>query len=52
VIVSKHAPSSLAWRTNDNVVGVPIIDLRLRRRARRFFMCSGVIVLIASFFTI
>jgi ubiquinol-cytochrome c reductase cytochrome b subunit len=52
MIVNKHTQYAGPGRTNDNVVGVPIMPLFAAKAGGFFFVVFGVIVLIASFFTI
>jgi ubiquinol-cytochrome c reductase cytochrome b subunit len=52
MIVNKHTQYAGPGRTNDNVVGVPIMPIFAAKAGGFFFVVFGVIVLIASFFTI
>ena len=52
MIVNKHTQFAGPGRTNDNVVGVPIMPLFAAKAGGFFFVVFGVIVLIAAFFTI
>ena len=52
MIVNKHTQFAGPGRTNDNVVGVPIMPIFAAKAGGFFFVVFGVIVLIASFFTI
>ena len=52
MIINKHTQFAGPGRTNDNVVGVPIMPLFAAKAGGFFFVVFGVIVLIASFFTI
>jgi ubiquinol-cytochrome c reductase cytochrome b subunit len=52
MIVNKHTQFAGPGRTNDNVVGVPIMPMFAAKAGGFFFVVFGVIVLIASFFTI
>ena len=52
MIINKHTQFAGPGRTNDNVVGVPIMPILAAKAGGFFFVVFGVIVLIASFFTI
>lgn len=52
MIVNKHTQFAAPGRTNDNVVGTPILPGFAAKAGGFFFIVFGVIVLIASFFTI
>ncbi|MFT4123603.1 MAG: ubiquinol-cytochrome c reductase cytochrome b subunit [Microbacteriaceae bacterium] len=52
VVVNKHTQFAGPGRTNDNVVGVPILPAFAAKAGGFFFIVFGVIVLIASLFTI
>jgi ubiquinol-cytochrome c reductase cytochrome b subunit len=52
LIINKHTQFAGPGRTNDNVVGVPIMPVFAAKAGGFFFIIFGVIVLIASFFTI
>ncbi len=52
LIVNKHTQFAAPGRTNDNVVGVPIMPVFAAKAGGFFFIIFGVIVLIASLFTI
>ncbi|MBX9470720.1 MAG: ubiquinol-cytochrome c reductase cytochrome b subunit [Chryseoglobus sp.] len=52
MVVNKHTQFAAPGRTNDNVVGSPILPGFAAKAAGFFFLVFGVIVLIASFFTI
>jgi ubiquinol-cytochrome c reductase cytochrome b subunit len=52
MIVNKHTQFAGPGRTNDNVVGVPILPVFAAKAGGFFFVVFGVIVLIASLFTI
>ncbi|MCC6854620.1 MAG: ubiquinol-cytochrome c reductase cytochrome b subunit [Microbacteriaceae bacterium] len=52
LIVNKHTQFAGPGRTNDNVVGVPIMPVFAAKAGGFFFIIFGVIVLIASFFQI
>ena len=52
MIVNKHTQFAGPGRTNDNVVGVPVMPIFAAKAGGFFFVVFGVIVLIASFFTI
>jgi len=52
LIINKHTQFAAPGRTNDNVVGVPIMPVFAAKAGGFFFIIFGVIVLIASLFTI
>lgn len=52
LIVNKHTQFAAPGRTNDNVVGAPIMPVFAAKAGGFFFLVFGVIVLIASLFTI
>lgn len=52
MVINKHTQYAGPGRTNDNVVGVPIMPNFAAKAGGFFFVVFGVIVLIASFFTI
>ncbi|WP_349904634.1 cytochrome bc1 complex cytochrome b subunit [Parafrigoribacterium humi] len=52
MVVNKHTQFAGPGRTNDNVVGVPILPVFAAKAGGFFFVIFGVIVLIASLFTI
>jgi ubiquinol-cytochrome c reductase cytochrome b subunit len=52
MVVNKHTQFAGPGRTNDNVVGVPILPVFAAKAGGFFFVVFGVIVLIASLFTI
>ncbi|MBK4347090.1 cytochrome bc1 complex cytochrome b subunit [Lacisediminihabitans changchengi] len=52
LIVNKHTQFAGPGRTEQNVVGVPILPTFAAKAGGFFFVVFGVIVLIASFFTI
>lgn len=52
VIVHKHTQFPGAGRTNNNVVGFPILPVYAAKAGGFFFIVFGVIMLIASLFTI
>ncbi|MCU1515100.1 MAG: ubiquinol-cytochrome c reductase cytochrome b subunit [Microbacteriaceae bacterium] len=52
MVVNKHTQFAGPGRTNDNVVGVPVLPIFAAKAGGFFFVVFGVIVLIASFFTI
>ncbi|MFM9878635.1 MAG: cytochrome bc complex cytochrome b subunit [Rhodoglobus sp.] len=52
LIINKHTQFAGPGRTNDNVVGVPIMPVFAAKAGGFFFIIFGVIVLIASFFQI
>ncbi|HEY0260332.1 MAG TPA: cytochrome bc complex cytochrome b subunit [Lacisediminihabitans sp.] len=52
MVINKHTQFAGPGRTNENVVGVPILPVFAAKAGGFFFVVFGVIVLIASFFTI
>lgn len=52
LVVNKHTQFSGPGRTNDNVVGVPIMPVFAAKAGGFFFIIFGVITLVASFVTI
>jgi ubiquinol-cytochrome c reductase cytochrome b subunit len=52
LIINKHTQFAGPGRTNDNVVGVPIMPLFAAKAGGFFFIVFGVIVLISSLFQI
>ena len=52
MVINKHTQFAGPGRTNDNVVGVPILPVFAAKAGGFFFIIFGVIVLIASLFTI
>ncbi|MDP1788739.1 MAG: cytochrome b, partial [Rhodoglobus sp.] len=52
LIVNKHTQFAAPGATNDNVVGVPIMPVFAAKAGGFFFIVFGVIMLIASTFTI
>jgi ubiquinol-cytochrome c reductase cytochrome b subunit len=52
MVINKHTQFAGPGRTNDNVVGVPIMPIFAAKAGGFFFLVFGVIVLIASFFSI
>jgi ubiquinol-cytochrome c reductase cytochrome b subunit len=52
LVINKHTQFAGPGKTNDNVVGVPIMPVFAAKAGGFFFIVFGVIVLIASFFTI
>lgn len=52
LIVNKHTQFAAPGRTNENVVGAPVLPAFAAKAGGFFFIVFGVIVLIASFFTI
>jgi ubiquinol-cytochrome c reductase cytochrome b subunit len=52
LIVNKHTQFAGPGRTNDNVVGAPVMPAFAAKAGGFFFIVFGVIVLIASLFTI
>jgi len=52
MVVNKHTQFAGPGRTNENVVGVPIMPVFAAKAGGFFFIIFGVIVLIASFFQI
>ena len=52
LIINKHTQFAGPGKTNDNVVGVPIMPVFAAKAGGFFFIVFGVIVLMATFFTI
>ncbi|MCU1546368.1 MAG: ubiquinol-cytochrome c reductase cytochrome b subunit, partial [Homoserinimonas sp.] len=52
MIINKHTQFAGPGRTNDNVVGVPVMPIFAAKAGGFFFVVFGVITLIASLFTI
>ena len=52
LIINKHTQFAGPGRTNDNVVGVPVMPVFAAKAGGFFFIVFGVIVLIAATFTI
>ena len=52
IVINKHTQFAGPGRTNDNVVGVPIMPVFAAKAGGFFFIIFGVIVLIASLFQI
>lgn len=52
MVINKHTQYAAPGRTNDNVVGVPIMPNFAAKAGGFFFVVFGIIVLISSFFTI
>ena len=52
VVVNKHTQYAGPGRTDDNVVGDPILPVFAGKAGGFFFIVFGIIVLISSFFTI
>ena len=52
MIINKHTQFAGPGRTNDNVVGYPMMPVYMSKMGGFFFIVFGVIVLIASLFTI
>ncbi|HEU4807046.1 MAG TPA: cytochrome b, partial [Homoserinimonas sp.] len=52
MVINKHTQFAGPGRTNDNVVGVPIMPIFAAKAGGFFFIVFGVIVAIASFFSI
>ncbi|OUE16477.1 Cytochrome b6 [Clavibacter michiganensis subsp. michiganensis] len=52
VVVHKHTQFAGPGRTNENVVGVPVLPTFAAKAGGFFFVVFGVIVVMASFFTI
>jgi len=52
MVINKHTQYAGPGRTNNNVVGVPIMPHFAAKAGGFFFVVFGVIVLISSFFTI
>ncbi len=52
MVINKHTQYAGPGRTNDNVVGVPVMPNFAAKAGGFFFVVFGVIVLISSFFTV
>ena len=52
LVINKHTQFAGPGKTNDNVVGVPIMPVFAAKAGGFFFIVFGVVVLMASFFTI
>lgn len=52
LVVNKHTQFAGPGRTNDNVVGAPVLPLFAAKAGGFFFIVFGIIMLIASTFTI
>lgn len=52
LVINKHTQFAGPGRTNDNVVGVPVMPVFAAKAGGFFFIVFGVIMLIASLFTI
>ncbi|MDQ1525422.1 MAG: ubiquinol-cytochrome c reductase cytochrome b subunit [Microbacteriaceae bacterium] len=52
MVINKHTQFAGPGRTNENVVGVPILPVFAAKAGGFFFVVFGIIVLIAAFFTI
>lgn len=52
LVINKHTQFAAPGRTNDNVVGVPIMPVFAAKAGGFFFIIFGVIVLISSLFQI
>jgi ubiquinol-cytochrome c reductase cytochrome b subunit len=52
MIINKHTQFAGPGRTNDNVVGVPVMPVFAAKAGGFFFVVFGILVLIASFFQI
>ena len=52
MVINKHTQFAGPGRTNDNVVGVPIMPLFAAKAGGFFFIVFGVLMLIGTFFTI
>ncbi|PKI93205.1 ubiquinol-cytochrome c reductase cytochrome b subunit [Actinomycetales bacterium SN12] len=52
MVINKHTQFAGPGRTNDNVVGYPMMPVYMSKMGGFFFIVFGVIVLIASFFQI
>jgi ubiquinol-cytochrome c reductase cytochrome b subunit len=52
LVINKHTQFAGPGKTNDNVVGVPIMPVFAAKAGGFFFIVFGVITLMASFFTI
>ncbi|PZF65094.1 ubiquinol-cytochrome c reductase cytochrome b subunit [Curtobacterium sp. MCBD17_013] len=52
VVINKHTQYAGPGRTNENVVGVPILPAFAAKAGGFFFIVAGILALIASLFTI
>ncbi|RFA15029.1 ubiquinol-cytochrome c reductase cytochrome b subunit [Subtercola boreus] len=52
VVVHKHTQYAGPGKTNDNVIGYPVLPVYAAKAGGFFFIVFGIIALIASFFTI
>jgi ubiquinol-cytochrome c reductase cytochrome b subunit len=52
VVVHKHTQFAGPGRTNDNVIGYPILPVYAAKAGGFFFIVFGVVMLMATFFTI
>ncbi|MFP7760315.1 cytochrome b [Marisediminicola sp. LYQ85] len=52
MIINKHTQFAGPGRTNDNVVGVPVMPVFAAKAGGFFFIVFGVLMLMGSFFTI
>ena len=52
LVINKHTQFAGPGKTNDNVVGVPVMPVFAAKAGGFFFIVFGVIVLMATFFTI
>jgi ubiquinol-cytochrome c reductase cytochrome b subunit len=52
LVINKHTQFAGPGKTNDNVVGVPIMPVFAAKAGGFFFIVFGVIMLMATFFTI
>jgi ubiquinol-cytochrome c reductase cytochrome b subunit len=52
LVINKHTQWAGPGKTNDNVVGVPVMPVFAAKAAGFFFIVFGIIVLIAALFTI
>jgi ubiquinol-cytochrome c reductase cytochrome b subunit len=52
VVINKHTQYAGPGRTNENVVGVPILPAFAAKAGGFFFVVAGILALIASLFTI
>ncbi|UBQ04076.1 MULTISPECIES: cytochrome b [Curtobacterium] len=52
VVINKHTQFAGPGKTNDNVVGVPILPAFAAKAGGFFFIVAGILALIASLFTI
>jgi ubiquinol-cytochrome c reductase cytochrome b subunit len=52
LVINKHTQFAGPGKTNDNVVGVPIMPVFAAKAGGFFFIVFGIITLMASFFTI